>query len=282
MKMQYTSQSPRIDLDGALHATSLQFLYDKTFEGLLTAVFDAFFRKQIPDKIVASGETVPLFTETHEVATDPEKAGRVLAGLKKKISKSAIQMLFVCHLYEMDNVETRIFHYIRKAFAAGQSIELNFADPDVLELSKIYKKVKREEEKVRQFVRFQKTADGVFFACIEPIYNVLLSTKDFFEDRFADQSWLIYDVRRQYGLYYDRKETNVVRFDRLNFSPDTGQLLPEQMDGCEIDFQELWRQYFRSTAIKERINLRLQRQFMPKRFWKYLTEKNGNLPKSSA
>jgi probable DNA metabolism protein len=260
---------------------SLLFVYDHTIEGLLTAVFDAFARKQTPDKIVASHTPLPLFTDTHHIVTDATKAERVLAGLRKKISPSAIRMLFACFLYETDEVDTCIFRYILKAFNADRSIELNFADPDVLALSKIYRKVMREEERVRQFVRFQKTVDGLFFACIEPAYNVLLLTKDFFETRFADQPWLIYDVRRKYGLYYNLRETSVVHFPQPLFSTDTGQLSPEQMDNCEIDFQHLWQQYFRSATIHERINPKLQRQFMPKRFWKYLTEKNNPHPSNN-
>lgn len=37
-------------------------------------------------------------------------------------------------------------------------------------------------------------------------------------------------------------------------------------------FQDLWRAYVKSTAIMERLNPRKQRQDMPVRYWKYLTE----------
>lgn len=251
----------------------LYFKYDKTFEGLLTAVFDAFYRKEFPQRLTGGEESFLLFTEIRETVADPSKAERVFNGLKRILSRSALQMISVCFLAESDDVATSIFHYIRKTFEAKQSIELNFADPDVLYLSQVHKMVHREEEKMRQFVRFQKTADGIFFACMEPRYDVLPLTADFFEDRFADQQWIIYDVKREYGLYYNLRKTEIVRFNHLQVSPDTGRLTREQMDDSELDFQDLWRQYFKSAAIKERINLKLQRQHMPKRFWKYLTEK---------
>ena len=47
------------------------------------------------------------------------------------------------------------------------------------------------------------------------------------------------------------------------------------MDSDEMLFQKLWRTYFKAIAIKERSNPRKQRQDMPVRFWKYMTEKNG-------
>ena len=38
-------------------------------------------------------------------------------------------------------------------------------------------------------------------------------------------------------------------------------------------FQRLWKGYFDAMTIRERINPRLQRQMMPKRYWRFLTEK---------
>ncbi len=249
------------------------FIYDRTFDGLLTAVFDSFARKVIPDKLVSDSETIPLFTDTHTVVSDLDKAERVLAGLSKKISRSAIYMLHASFLSESEEVENSIFRYICKAFRMEKSIEMNFADSDVLELSKIYKKVSRESEKMRQFVRFQKTTDGIFFACVEPLYNVMPLTLDFFEDRFADQQWLIYDIRRDRGWFYNLETVEEVKIDNPGFDISSGKLNRDILDEDETDFQDLWKQYFKSISIKERKNLKLQRQHMPKRFWKFLTEK---------
>ena len=62
------------------------YIYDKTFDGLLTAVFDAYFRKTFPDALLSEGDALPLFCdELHTVVTDEEKAGRVWRGLQKKV-----------------------------------------------------------------------------------------------------------------------------------------------------------------------------------------------------
>ena len=66
------------------------YIYDKTFDGLLTAVFDAYFRKTFPDFLLSEGDALPLFyDELHTVVTDEEKAARVWRGLQKKVSSSA-------------------------------------------------------------------------------------------------------------------------------------------------------------------------------------------------
>jgi probable DNA metabolism protein len=253
----------------------LYFIYDNTFEGLLTCVFDAFNRKEFPQNIVGGNVQLPLFTESFQVITDDIKSERVLKALRKKISKSALRMLFVSFLSELEHIEIILFRYIQKALSSETGIEMNFADADVLELSKIYKKVTREEEHIRQFVRFQKTVDGVYFAVMSPIHNVLPLSARFFKTRYADQQWVIYDVKRKYGLFYDLNTVETVYFETLDISLETGKLVPEKLDEYELAFQNLWKDYLKAITIQERRNLKLQRQHMPVRFWQYLTEKTG-------
>ncbi|MDR3217745.1 MAG: TIGR03915 family putative DNA repair protein [Dysgonamonadaceae bacterium] len=253
----------------------LYFKYDRTFDGLLTCIFDAFNRKEFPDNIVGEDMQLPLFTESFKVVTDEVRADRVLKALRKKISPSATDMLFVSYLSEIEGIEMTLFRYIQKALTAEFSIEMNFADPDVLELSKIYKKVTREEERMRQFVRFQKTTDGIFFAVMDPAHNVLPLSARFFRTRYADQQWIIYDIRRKYGFFYDLKTVETVHFDHLDVSLETGKLTAEKLDDYELAFQGLWKDYLKAITINERKNLKLQRQHLPKRFWKYLTEKQA-------
>jgi probable DNA metabolism protein len=236
-------------------------------------VFEAFNRKVFPENIAGEDKQLPLFTESFPVVSDDTKADRVLKALRKKISKPALDMLFISYLSELEGIEICIFRYIKKALLAGKSIETNFADSDVLELSKIYKKVRREEERIRQFVRFQKTADGLFFAAMDPEYNVLPLTARFFKTRYADQQWIVYDVRREYGLYYDLKTVETIHFDQLLADPKTGKVSTDKLDQYETAFRDLWQDYLKAITIRERLNLKLQRQHMPKRFWKYLTEK---------
>lgn len=252
------------------------YIYDKTFDGLLTAVFDAYFRKTFPDELLSEGDALPLFyDELHTVVTDEEKAARVWRGLQKKVSSSALGCLTQSWLSELPEVGMLIFRYIRKAIDSPRSIETNFADPDVLQLAQIWKKVDGERVHLMQFVRFQKAADGTFFAAVEPEKNALPLVTEHFKDRFSDQRWLIYDIRRAYGYYYDLKEVRQVTFgeDSCEGHLVTGMLDESLMDKDERLFQSLWKTYFKAICIKERFNPRKHKQDMPVRYWKYLTEK---------
>ena len=250
------------------------FVYDKTFEGLLTAVFDAYSRRSFPDLLLAEGEPFPLFyDEAVTICTDDAKVDRVWKGLQKRLSAMALSVITVTWLSELPETDMLLFRYIRKAIDAPRTIELNFGDPDVLEVSKVWKKVTNERLRVIQFLRFQKAADGTYFAAIAPIYNVLPLVLPYAQDRFADQQWLIYDLKREYGYYYDLNDTIEVRFEEKDSHLLTGSLSEDIMDKDEKLFQSMWKEYFKSIAIKERLNPRLHRQHMPARFWKYMPEK---------
>ena len=249
------------------------FHYDKTFEGLLTAVFDAYNRRTFPDKLLGLEELEPLFVdESYTVITQTDKSERVWQGLGKKVQQITRNMLTYVWLSELPGSDELMFRYIRKSFDSKQSIELNFTDDDVLEMRNMARKVDKERMRLIELVRFQKAADDIFFAPVSPDHNSLPLTLEHFKDRFSDQKWIIYDTHRNYGFYYDLKTVTEMTLDSTDLFPE-GKLDEKMMAEDEKLYQDLWRGYFKSMTIKERINLKLQRQHLPKRYWKYLTEK---------
>jgi len=251
----------------------LVFFYDRTFEGLLTAVFDAYSRKTFPERLLGVGEIAPMFmTEEYNVTTQKDRADRVWIALEKKMSKLARNMLTYAWLSEEEGSDELMFRYIRKTIDSKIPIETNFGDNDVLEIHQMAKRVSHEKHYLVMFIRFQKAADDIFFAPVSPRHNALPLAIEHFRDRFSDQKWVIYDIKRRYGYYYDLHTVEEMTLD------DDRHLLSGKLDEAlmaedEKLFQDLWKGYFKSMTIKERINLKLQRQHMPKRFWKYLTEK---------
>ena len=93
-----------------------------------------------------------------------------------------------------------------------------------------------------------------------------------FERRYADQKWIIYDLKRNYGLYYDLNGVELIQIALAdNFDPTKTTL--DFFTTSEIEFQTLWQDYFESTNIPSRKNTKLHVQHVPKRYWKYLSEK---------
>ena len=256
------------------------FRYDKTFEGLLTCVFHAYNRRQFPERLLDLQEPACLFDdEVLEVLTDEALAGRVWQGAARLVRGEFLRGITSCWLSELPGVDELLFRYLRKLFDSKGKSVYNLADADVLACSQLWKKVSNECTRVIQVTRFQKTADGIYFSALAPIYNVYPLALYYFTDRFADQPWVIYDVGRTYGFYYDRKEVRRITFDESDGLPRhlvDGKLDSALMAEDERLFQSLWKTYFKAICIRERANPRKQRADMPVRYWKFLTEKQGD------
>jgi probable DNA metabolism protein len=253
------------------------YVFDGTMDGLLTAVFDAYALKEQPEELLKSGDALPLFCDhTYQVTTDEEKAQRVWTGLEKKLEREALKLISVSWLSELPELSTPLFHYIYKVFQQGD-ISRNFADPDVLSVTNIARKVLHEQLRMKQFIRFQKAKDGTYLAVVSPDHNVLPIITDHFSDRFNDQPWLIYDAHRHYGFYYDGHAAPIrITFENefaVPFSLENGKLNEDILSSDDQLLQNLWRTYFKAICIKERMNPRKQLKDMPRRYWKYMTEK---------
>lgn len=261
----------------------LVYIFDGTLDGLLTAVFDAYALHQQPDELVGQGQALPMFCdEEHQVVTADDKACRVWAGVEKRLSREAVRMLTMSWMSEDKDVYTPLFHYIYKVFqqpATAPSIERHFADPDVLFVTNMARRVAHEQHRMKQFIRFQKAKDGTYLAVVSPDHHVLPLIIDHFHDRFRDQPWLIYDARRHYGYYFAPPAAQPVRITfedeaSVPFSLENGKLNEDVLSSDDQLLQDLWRTYFKAICIKERLNPRKQLNDMPRRYWKYLTEKN--------
>ena len=254
------------------------YTFDGTLDGLLTAVFDTFALKEQPLQLLTEGDTLPLVCDhTYQVSTDEEKARRVWAGLEKRLTCETMKLLSVSWLSELSELNQPLFQYICKVFRQGD-ISKNFADPDVLAVTNIARRVLHEQLRMKQFIRFQKAKDGTYLAVVSPDHNVLPIITDHFQDRFNDQPWLIYDAKRHYGFYYDGKDVIRITFENgaaVPFNLANGHLNDDVISSDDQLLQDLWRTYFKAICIRERMNPRKQLNDMPRRYWKYMTEKNA-------
>lgn len=250
----------------------LVFYYDRSFEGLLTVVFDAYDRREFPERLVAEGCPEPMFTQrVHRVVTDGERARRVWSGLCRKVEGYVSRMLACLWLSEEEGADELLMRYLFKVFDSPRGVAFNFADDDMLQAKKIAQRVSQEGHRLIQFVRFRKAADGTYFAPVAPRHNSLPLAVNHFRERFSDQRWIIYDMKRGYGYSYDLERVQEITLE-LREDMQDGKLPAALSDGSEELYSRLWKEYYEALAIKERSNPALRRRNMPARYWKYMTE----------
>ena len=249
--------------------TSLVF--DGSWSGLLCSVYEIYSRKLKQTLVVRENHFQPdAFSDTIRVTPDEFIAKRVWIGLAKYISKQALGHLYACFLSELPGIENTICQFIRQAFDTKSSPEHAYANSDVLRISQIDRMVHREKHRMEAFIRFRLTKDHLYYSTIEPDFNVLPLIAKHFKRRYADQRWLVYDLKRDYGIYYDLENVSEVTLDHPG---STGTGLEDIFHESEQLYQDLWRDYFKHVNITERKNRKLHLMHVPKRYWKHLTEK---------
>lgn len=249
-------------------------IYDGSFDGLLTSIFEVYEYRFNQVEIISDQNyhQENIFSEVHHAITDAEKAARVLKKVKENLGSKGVSRLLMVYFSEQINLEHLILTALQHSLKnPGQNILQDFGSDEILDIAKVCKSVSREVHRMHAFVRFEKLQDDVYFAKIEPDFNVLPLIISHFKNRYQDQKWMIFDLKRHYGIFYDLEKVEFFHPENpasQNFKK-TEHLLHEE----EVAYQKLWQRYFFKTNIPERKNLKLHHQSLPKRYWKYLTEK---------
>lgn len=247
----------------------LVFSYDGSFEGLMSAVFDAFSLKTLPDDIFPFDDMEPTLLKIHTVETNFEHAKRVEHAVAKKLGKAAANLVRRGFLYGGGGKEAAIMRFLWKGFNEGAKAASAIGDPDVNALFKMAAAVSNEQRLLMGFVRFSESG-GALTAVIHPKHFVLPLLRGYFCARLYNENFMIYDENHGAALIHSGRRTAIIPVADLE--------LPK----CEEDkfYRDLWKSYYRHIAIASRYNPRYRMTHMPKRFWSDMPEVREELESS--
>jgi probable DNA metabolism protein len=249
-------------------------VYDGTFEGFLSVVFECYSHKLEPSNICSEKNLQDtMFVEKEFINTNIAYSDRVWKGLQKKLSTELNQLPYSAFLSGEEGIEIALLHFIRMAFSSPVPIEGNFGDMDVLMVRKAARRVMKEAMRILQFIRFQRTLDDIYFSAISPDFDVMPMTLKHMKERFADQLWVVYDLKRDYGFFYNKQTIEEITLNEKSFNNKNGAVPLHLLQEDEANYQTAWKGYCQNITIRERLNPKLQKQHMPKRYWKFLPEK---------
>jgi probable DNA metabolism protein len=241
------------------------YTYDGSFAGLLTCIYEAYY-KEMPDKIEKASLYNPNFIyEEIYIETDMDKYRKVYSAIKKKISETSLKNIYYVYLSELKDCDTLILKYVRLGFRVGADIDLFHNNDIVFNIHNLCEKVSHETLRMLEFIRFKNIEDSLYYSAIEPDHNLLPVITNHFKNRLPDQNFIIHDIKRNQASVYNKKEWVVIKLTR-----EEGDKLQNKSD--QALYENLWRDYFASIAIKERKNEKLQKSHMPKRYWKHMIE----------
>lgn len=243
----------------------IEYIYDNSFDGLLTALFYAYSSKT-EVRITAASRYMPsLLTQPHHVTTEEDKALRLVRSIRHKLSPSLLKDVYYLYLSEAPLAENLILDYLKLCYTYGPSITLAKNNDTIIAVDTLVRKVSHESHRMNGFVRFKEITPGVFYSQIEPDHHMLPLLVTHFTTRFSDQHFIIHDIKRSMALVYNKKEAYLqVLTPEENLSLSTAP--------SSDPFEELFKAFYTSTTIPERMNPKLQKRLMPVRYWKHLVE----------
>jgi probable DNA metabolism protein len=246
------------------------YLYDGGFQGLLTVLLLLRESGTEPEDIKADGEALQesLLAETVRVRTDAARAEHISRDVCELISRGALRRAFRAFLSEEDGAEYHIYRYLRLGWEMGAGVDARLGDEHVHAVHGMSRRTGCEAYRMQGLLRFRQLEGGLYYAPMRTQCDVLCLVARHFLGRMGDQDWMIHDLARE--------QAALSRGGALDFItlPEFDSRLSEREKLC----QGMWRDYFRTIAVSERRNPRLQKSFMPMRYWDLLVEEPGVSP----
>lgn len=241
---------------------------EDSFDSIMTAVYDGWVYRQqgrMVELTVGQPFDGELFCEYHPVAVDMEKAVKVAASIRNKISEEAYLAVYRAAMHFDPGRAQAIFLFLTVAYKKGGRIMGDYGNPYVMRLVELARKAGNEAHLFRGFVRFHDV-QGVLVSRIEPKCNVLPLLGDDFADRFPGESWAIFDEKRKLCAVHPAGGVwGLVSQTRMD--PVLAAYLEQ-----EGTYEKLWKTFFKTIGIESRENPRCQRTMLPKWYRKYMVE----------
>ena len=237
-------------------------VYDGTFEGFLSLVYEVYYKKLKPIKIYKTLPTEIIFEQILEIKTSQENTIKVLNAIKTKFSKEILGKILNIFMCDTKDFEMALLEYIIIGFKETKQL-FNINNSCVFYLNSLEKELFRNIHKLTGFIRFEELEDGTLYAKVESKFNVVYFLGKHFLKRFNNQNFIIHDLNRKLAfvkIENDFSVQEVAFFDEPIYSQN------------EQKFQKLWKSFFSGVTIKERINTNLQRQMVPLIYRTYMSE----------
>lgn len=249
------------------------YRYDGSVEALLNIVAESLARRELPGG-VEDGRSQLWLGEACTVPRDEARAERVLESFGTRAGGEALHTVLTILLAEKPELDAALADYLVLGFHVGPAVTEFHHHPSIHAVNRLAHKVGLEIHRLQGILRFRELASGLFWAPVEPDFNVTWAVGRHFTTRLRQRHWMIHDVGRDTGVIWNGKRLE--RVDVVSPLLKGTEEFPEGLlSDRERTTQALWREYFRSIAIPARINPRQQARCLPRRYWKWLIEQPG-------
>jgi probable DNA metabolism protein len=245
---------------------------EDSIEGILTGVYEAYELRRPHHTIrlqIGEEQNLRLFCVYHKVQPNEEKSSKVMRTIYRRFGEDAYtQICQALVSYDMEKADA-VYHTIVTGISGSYRGNLmdHLSNRYVHKVFQLSRNTGIEIHHLLGFLRFKELQNGILLARYHPKNDVMALLMPHFADRLPGEDFAIYDEgRKYYAVHPKGKQWYFVRGE-LPFAQEQ-EIYTKQ----EAEYQMLYRHFCSSIAIAERKNLDLQRNMLPFRFRKYMTE----------
>lgn len=246
---------------------------EDSIEGIFSAVYMAWELKYghentsiqlITDE---DGSSMELFAEYIRLTPDAVKAEKVLRTIRRQCCPLVYERLFHAACADAEDKADVIYRYIQQALKMGNAVLNHLTDAAVVRVMELSRAVGNERHHYVGFLRFIEIPGNILLGRYEPKGRLTELIMPHFADRFPEEKFIIWDVRRNVaGFHIPHKEYIMVSLTEQ----DKQHLLEYSEEN--LDAESLWKTFVESISIKERENEKLQRNNLPLHFRTFMPE----------
>ena len=250
----------------------LILLCEDSIEGILSGVYQAYELHRDHETIrlqTGEAENYRLFAEYRDVKTDEEKSRKVLRTVYRRFGEEAYTQLCQAMVSYDPQKADAVYHTIVAGISGQYRGKLmdHLSSRYVNKVFQLSRNTGIEIHHLLGFLRFRELRGGALLARYSPKNDITAMIMPHFADRLPNEDFAGYDEgRKYYAVHPKGKQWYLVRGE-LPFSEGE-----ESYTQKEQQYQMLYRHFCQSIAIYERRNPGLQRNMLPLRFRKYMTE----------
>ena len=245
---------------------------EDSLEGIFTAVYDAYVLREGHEHIhvqVGEEDNYRLFASYLYSKADFIKTDKVIRTLKSRLGEEVYLTLCRAAASCYPDKGEAVYRTVVEGITGGSGRRTmeNLRNPYVTRTFELARRTANEAHHEIEFLRFQELEQGILYAKIGPENNVVSFIMPHFAARLCPEHFMIHDEKRGlFGVHPAGEAWYLVSGvdesiqEKLKWSRD------------ELKYQELFRLFHNTIAIKERKNSRLQQQMLPLRFQDYMAE----------
>ena len=242
--------------------TQVSYVYDGSFAGFLTCVFDSYASREEPMSFSTPEDGRLTLWPERRIETDQAKARRGYQSLDKKLGAEGKRLVVNGFLTCLEERELWLWRFYQLGFQEKSAVSRDLTHPVVDTVRKAVRHLEEEAHLLTGFVRFSEL-DGVLAGEISPKNRVLPLLRPHFCARYPGENFVLHDRTHREVLLHRPGNWAIVPAE--NFRPGA----PGE---AERQYRRLWRRFYDTIAIEGRYNPRCRMTQMPKRYWGTMTE----------